>query len=175
MIRLITKEYFYSKVGEKPEYIKFCIKPLKGNKATYTKEAIYFEIPEQGFFAFLPGFNIAVVPSQYNIKAKDINKESIDITDWEIKKIRDSVDYTLNTFRRVYIYDGKEEKEDGETGTYILENTRTGEKIDFSMYFYKSDYWNSLYFAVPEKLEYPVNVDKVRKKIMFIKNILLWK
>ena len=189
MIKPITKEYFYSQVGEVPEWKKIYNFEFKNfsiaNSPRFVRstKVLYFEKPD-GFFAYLPGLSIIAIPKQYDSLGV-WHAEEFDFSDWTWEKTGKghNEEYTKNLFKRAssrYSNDWLNEtfvtlndKYPGRCEIH-LENKKIGFSKNIELMF-TSESWNKeVLIAYEEKLALPFNGKEIERVDTEIKNILLW-
>lgn len=147
-IYLVTKDYFYCQLNKKPGEVKF----NKVNSETFEeffnltridkdsgRDFIipYFETGNDHFFVYLNSINLYLIPDIYDKEEvmREINESKLVLSDWKLRKVSDKVPYIINTYLRANhssVYSNSNSAI--ESGSYIIENDRTNEKFNFSIY-----------------------------------------
>jgi len=126
----------------------------------------YYEIPETG--SWLLYFNELGIGLVFG----EVDKLELDFSDWKLTKVSDkpSKKYILNIMKTcVNIGSGFEKICD--TGDWLIENNRTGDKIEFTIKVSGPNYYRLIAIGYPEKLEIPINEGKVKLKDKLIETI----
>lgn len=147
-IYLVTKDYFYGQLNKKPGEVKF----NKVNSETFEeffnltgidkdsgRDFIipYFETDNDHFFVYLNSINLYLIPNIYDKEEvmRKINDSKLVLSDWKLRKVSDKVPYIINTYLRANHSSVYSDSNSAiESGSYIIENDRTNEKFNFSIY-----------------------------------------
>ena len=191
MSQAVTKEFFKKNVGH-PEF-KIIDKSLenspveKGVNYSTGYMPLYFWIPGYGYFVNLYGITKVAIPVT-NEKEIDLDAQvmlgDIDWNHWELRKT-ELVRYSENEFNRLetrpldlsYMPEW-EDREEGKITSWMLTNTVTGEEIQFSTKYHKSDWaGEQLSLAFEGLLEIPCRLKACNERAGFIANLLMshWK
>lgn len=162
MIRVIPENYFLNKVKDK----KYIIQEVSPNFLE-NEYFNFYEIPERDIqFVYIPDLRRII---SYSDKIYENIDDSINFSDWEVRKISDQLDerYILNYLHKFPFQNSV----NLENGQWILENKRIGISYEFSLKSV-STYWAETYIGIPEKLTFKWDIKAIRTKTYFIENIL---
>lgn len=173
-MNIVTKDYFYRKVKD-TEFKSFYFPDnICFNKDRVVFFDYYLEIPGKGFFIAFPVLKRIIIPSSYlgTLGVDDIMASSeVDLSDWVLEKLSDTPDkrYILNQYKKhSSYYKPRTLFKLGDPGSYLLKNTRTGEKMDFSLIVTTDGYSSDRYLCFPEKTEELLRMKEINRKENFI-------
>ena len=173
-MNIVTKDYFYRKVKDKEFKSFYFPDNICFNKDRVVFFDYYLEIPGKGFFIAFPVLKRIIIPSSYmgTLSIDDIRASSeVDLSDWVLEKLSDTPDkrYILNQYKKhSSYYKPRTLFKLGDPGSYLLKNTRTGEKMDFSLIVTTDGYSSDRYLCFPEKTEELLRMKEINRKENFI-------
>ena len=118
----------------------------------------YYEIPKKSVYVlYVYELKIFLVFGENKVQEEDLE---VTFDDWSLTKESDKPDprYILNIMKSCSHLSGNF---NCDTGSWKLENTRTGKTIEFSVKI-SGDYFKSHYIGYPEKLKIPINESEIR-------------
>ena len=137
----------------------------------------YFE-KDQKEFMYINSLFCFVIPKESGLTKEEILEDTeINIDDWELNKVDNTIPYILNHLKSPPSWTDKERPLDMDiSGSWILENKRDNIKFNFSILREYCDWMESFeyYVGFPEKKVVPRDTALIYRKTYFILN-LLWK
>ena len=159
MLHLVSKERFESECLGKEPSGKVVINL---NKIKWP----YYEIPETGsWLLYLHELGIGLVFGE-------VDKLELDFSDWKLTKVSDkpSKKYILNVMKACVNISSDFEKV-CDTGDWLIENNRTGDRIEFTIKIAGTEYYRTVSIGYPEKLEIPMDESKIKLKDKLIESV----
>ena len=163
MIRLITEERFNSSSLE--GLPRTVVKGVK-NPEFLSKEWPYYKVDQGGYVIWIRSIKSAVVYGDI-----DIEKETIDLSDWKLEKLSDipSKDYILNKMKE-HVYLDHEFYKVCDRGDWKISNSITHEEINFTIKT-SGDYYITTAIGYPEKNQDLIRLSDIIKKDKLIEAI----
>jgi len=180
MIRTVSKDYYYSKTTGK-DYTKKELSeyPLKNiTRGRYNITKLYLEY-DGSVFVYIAFLDSVLIPGDQKLDPSEVDSGMFKISDgWELEFITPEIpkDYTLSkfTFNEGGIFvDARSPINETKSGKYVLKCIN-GDEIEFYVKYEKTEYSGNsyMYVSFPERLEFPMDLRKIREKISLIETIL---
>ena len=177
MIRLVTKETFNKSwiPGKfKWKAVRYANKEVGDWIDELTSLGLhyypYFLIDNKPLFINIYQ-NQFIVPENYNTDPLFDTTQKLDLTEWKIKKISDDTPYIMNVYHRGVALTTWNE-DNYESGEYLIENDKTGEKLKCSVLLDITDYSEYSYVSYPGKAVLPVGCGEIERLNEFYKLII---
>ena len=172
MINIITKSYFYTRVGIVNEWDKFCNISLTSELKI--PDSLCYFIYKDTPFIYIRNLHLILTPKDIRAEqswANEVNNQEISIDSWEIKLLEEKsqgFSYTKNCFKRECSKSGIDNEVDYVPGVYKITENVSGESFEIELYE-ENDYWRRLYIGFPDKqiFTYPIPRDIKYKDELF--------